>query len=200
MGFQPKVQLWVSLSLAFLLTTIIGTVSHEAGHFVMAEGLGYSADMSFNYTSIEDSDQAVSSRDRFLITLAGPLQTILTGTLGLILVYRQRNYYRNKTVLSVGKWCLIFLALFWIRPTINLISQTLIFMMKHHLSSEGDEFRLAAALHLPAWSLSLTCGLAGALVFTLVFFGFVPRTVRTTFLLSGLTGGGLGYLIWVKLL
>lgn len=184
-------------SLAFFLIAVIGTVSHECGHYLMAKLLGHDAVLSFNYTSLVGEEETVSERDRLLITMAGPLQTMLFGTLGLVLLvgsgFRQQR-------LGVGHWLRVFLALFWCRQTVNVLMLLAGLIRNGQLNTASDEVELAAAFGLPPLSLGLSTGIAGAVVAGWVFFNYVPARLRLSFFLAGLFGGGLGYLIWVRLL
>lgn len=47
-------KLFFYLIVGFIITTIIGTVSHEFGHFAVAEYLGYDAKISYAYTNYTD--------------------------------------------------------------------------------------------------------------------------------------------------
>ena len=60
-----------------------------------------------------------SYKDLF-ITLGGPLQTIFTGIIGLIiLVLRRKSIQING--LKIMDWLAVFLGLFWLREIFNLI-------------------------------------------------------------------------------
>lgn len=54
------------------------------------------------------------SMSGFLMSAAGPRQTILTGTTGLILLFIFRRKFIYKDQLSSGQWLLVFLSLFWL--------------------------------------------------------------------------------------
>lgn len=57
------------------------------------------------------------SNKGLFITIGGPLQTLLTGTLGLtLLLVRRKSIYQNG--LKVFDWFSVFLSLFWLRENI----------------------------------------------------------------------------------
>ena len=84
--------LLVKISSLFIIFTIVGTLSHELGHFVVAEYLGYKT--TIHYASISmpefettfnqnlDSFELVKN-DLLLIKLGGPIQTVTVGTIGI---------------------------------------------------------------------------------------------------------------------
>ncbi|MGB1247984.1 MAG: hypothetical protein ACPG4Z_03805, partial [Chitinophagales bacterium] len=84
---------------------------------LVAKVLGY--DTILHYGSMNwykdgiDAELITSTKDDFLVTLGGILQTIMTGIIGLILAI----YTKNKWL----KWTGIFLALFWSREIVNLV-------------------------------------------------------------------------------
>jgi hypothetical protein len=85
-------KLFLYLSLAFILMTVIGTISHEYGHYISAKILGYGARVNYGMTILENN-QSISRKESFIITLGGSMQTILTGTLGMILLYIFRKSF-----------------------------------------------------------------------------------------------------------
>jgi hypothetical protein len=46
-------RLFVLLALGFIAFTVIGTVSHECGHYLAARCLGYKASLHYGSTSIQ---------------------------------------------------------------------------------------------------------------------------------------------------
>ena len=128
------------LSIGFVLFTIIGTVTHEYGHIVVAKSLGYETTLHYGSMNsypkgyLDDSDVIAlenltkdyidikyenwpieikekaeeyydildkrywneKSSDGLFITIGGPLQTILIGTIGLlILIWRRKTIYKH---------------------------------------------------------------------------------------------------------
>ena len=90
-----NIKLGVYLITGFILFTVVGTVSHELGHFFAAKALGHNARINYGYTYYGSN---VGHYHSFIITLCGPLQTIITGTTGflLILYYRKAFYSSYK--------------------------------------------------------------------------------------------------------
>ena len=77
--------------------------------------------------------------DNLFITVGGPVQTVLTGTIGFILLL-----FRRKEILENGMkildWFYVFLSLFWLREVCNLVmsvSGAILFGKKNYFS--GDE-------------------------------------------------------------
>ena len=114
-------------SIAFILFTVIGTLSHEYAHILVAKSLGYKTTLhygSMNYqkynTNINDTIIKIFERnkfdiknknefpekvrfyslvkkqqnDSFLITIGGAIQTMLTGIIGFLILYK-RNKITN---------------------------------------------------------------------------------------------------------
>lgn len=187
-------------SLAFFLTAIVGTVSHECGHYAMAKFLGHNAEMSYNYTSLTDDAETVNERDGLLITLAGPLQTMFFGTVGVVLLVLSGRGRQKQEGQGIGYWLMVFLSLFWCRQIVNLLVLLVGLVRNGQINTASDEVELAKAFGLPPLSLGLSTATFGVLIAALVFFNYVPARLRLSFFLAGLLGGGLGYLIWVQLI
>lgn len=84
--------LLAGLILAFVFFTIIGTITHEFGHYLAAKYIGLDAKVHYGYTSFtipDDFSGVVSQADRFLLTLGGPLQTIFHRCFRIIFVIHQ---------------------------------------------------------------------------------------------------------------
>lgn len=179
--------------------TVIGTLSHELGHYLAAKHFGYHAWINYAYSNWDtyDPNEVVPEENIFYITLAGPLETIITGTLGLLLLFAFRRSFENATQLNLKQWGCIFLTLFWLRPLTNLFTWIAGYFITGRFLKGGDEIRMAQYLHLPEWSLLVLTALIGALVLMLVLFKFIPSKQRLTFILAGLSGGIFGYCVWL---
>ncbi|HXD93697.1 MAG TPA: hypothetical protein VNX01_10815 [Bacteroidia bacterium] len=195
-------RLFIGLFLAFIVATIIGTISHELGHYFVAKLFGYKAEINYAYTywTPDNPDEIVPLDNVFFITLGGPMQSMLTGTMGLILLYIFRNLFDIMHRLTFGQWTIIFLSLFWLRPTANLFTWIVGYILTGQFSSNGDEVELAKYLQLPNWTILTLTAIIGIIVLTVIVFKFIPTKQRMTFLISGLTGGITGYFLWLMLL
>jgi hypothetical protein len=188
-------KLFFYLSSGFILFTVIGTLSHELGHYMMAIALGYDASINYGYThwSIPGDSNFVSHYyDEELITLAGPLQTIFTGTIGFIFLFGKRKNISLDSELDHTQWFLVFLALFWLRELFNFLTG-----IPGGFSHWGDEETLALNWHLPILSFILPLALIACLILACVYFRFIPHKQRLTFLAAGLGGGLLGFYLWM---
>jgi hypothetical protein len=190
-------KLLLYLFLTFILFTIIGTLSHEFGHYAIAKILGYDAHIHYAFTQWTSRNNQYSQSDSFYITLGGPLQTMLTGTFGLCLVYFNRKSFKKNIELTFGQWTLLFLSLFWLRQTANFVIWFSSFTMSGQFSNQPDEIRLAKYLEIPNWSITSFTALIGLIVLITIVFQFIPSPKRLTFIFSGLFGGLLGYIIWL---
>ena len=129
----------------------------------------------------------------------GPLQTMLTGTIGLILLIFLRRRYFTAERLSFGLWLVIFIALFWLRQTANFFVGLSMSLINGSISRRSDEFGFARYFQLPWWSIWSLTALIGLVVLVVVIFKFVPKAQRLTFMTSGILGGVTGYVFWLVL-
>lgn len=225
LNFDFKLSIY--LTLTFILMTVVGTLTHELGHYTVSKILGYEASINYQSSSYWDNElkeyfkstyekysidiktdidfpekenyhkrvQKYRS-DNFWIILGGPLQTILTGSIGflLLLVFRKR-YIKPDHVQFVG-WTLVFISLFWLRQVANLFMAVMSLILKGKPSQRGDEMRLANHLDINIWTIQIATGLLGLIILAIVL-RFLPKTAILTFLISGLIGGVLGYYLWL---
>ena len=186
------------LILGFMASTIIGTISHEAGHYITAKALGYHA--RINYMSTIDilpiNGKLTDPEERMLITLGGPVQTILTGTIGLVLLFFFRRSFQSASKLNLKQWLIIFITLFWLRQTANFVIWVSNYFINGQFLTRGDEVKLARYFGLPEATIVTITALAGAIILFTVIFKFIPIAQRFTFILAGLFGGIAGYLLW----
>lgn len=136
--------------------------------------------------------------EAFLITLGGPVLTIIIGTLGLVVAFMYRRRFTD-TALSFKKWLVVFTALFWLREPVNYIFDLLITVRQGSFPRRNDEAILARYLGLDSWSISFVLAVVGLLSVWIVYRRFIPDQDKTTFLLAGLVGGLGGYISWLFL-
>jgi hypothetical protein len=190
------------LIFVFIAATVIGTVSHELGHYYIAKHYGYNAEINYAYTYWEPANQDIvtSSKDNFCIVLGGPVETMTVGTIGLclLLIFRKSFVLRNR--LTATQWAIIFFSLFWLRQTTNLITWLCSYIITGHYSTIGDEIQIANYLKLPYWTILTFTGIIGGIILAVIIFKFIPKKLRLTFILAGLIGGIAGYVLWLILL
>ncbi len=224
--------------------TVIGTISHEYGHIIVAKYFGYETKLhygSMNYLPkgyLEDEDVIAvrdltkdyvdieydswpkdikekteeynnilrerywneQSNSGLLITIGGPLQTILTGTIGLlILIWRRKSIYKNG--LKILDWLAIFLSLFWLREIFNLVTS----IGGEIISPNGtwfggDELYISQGLNLWPGTIPLILATIGIVIAIYVVFKIIPKKKRLTFILSGFIGGITGFILWMNII
>jgi len=186
------------LILGFMASTIIGTISHEAGHYITAKALGYHARINYMSTIVIllINGKLTDPKERMLITLGGPVQTILTGTIGLVLLFFFRRSFQSASKLNLKQWLIIFITLFWLRQTANFVIWVSNYFINGQFLTRGDEVKLARYFGLPEATIVTITALAGAIILFTVIFKFIPIAQRFTFILAGLFGGIAGYLLW----
>jgi hypothetical protein len=192
--FRFNTRLFVFLTLGFIVFTVIGTVSHECGHYVAAKLMGFDAQMNYMSTWLVASDHRMTLKQSFWFTLGGPLQTMLTGTIGFLAVWLS---IRSANELNFKQWLLVFLSLFWLRQPANFLLWQADYFLSGYLSRRGDEIKLSQSLGWPVWAIAFLTALVGFLVLLFIIFRVIPKTLRFTFIISGITGGVLGYLLWL---
>ncbi len=215
MKLYPK--LLLQLIIAFMFFTAIGTIIHEFGHITTAKILGYQTklhygSMTYNYDKVEkktlnrnapkgkELDEKVKEFDDLLITIGGPLSNISVGLLGLVIIYYRRkkmSTYEMKTI----DWLAVFLSLFWTREIVSLLVPIFReFMSPDGSWFSGDEFFISQNLGLWSGTISIILGILGILVFCYLVFEIIEKQKRLTFLISGLIGSSLGFMLWMNLI
>ncbi|MEO6612750.1 MAG: hypothetical protein ABIT05_08730 [Chitinophagaceae bacterium] len=190
--------LFIYLAIGFILATIIGTITHEFGHCLVATSLGYKAHINYasSWWTKSYPGQPISFSDSFLITLGGPLETMLTGTIGLICLFIFRRSFQKSTSLSFRQWVFIFIALFWLRQTVNYFVWISTYIFTGQFSDLTDEIHIANYLQLPGWTIPALTAVLGAIVLTIILLKFIPIKKRLTFIVSAVVGGVTGYITW----
>lgn len=194
MNFQPKLFLW--LSLAFVVTTVAGTLLHESGHFLVGELLGYEAFLHYSHTSFANPG-TISGPHYFLIVLGGVLLTLAIGTAGLAILYMGRRNLSPNRSLTPTQWFAVCLSLFWLRQLVNGMFGLLRFFRKGTFRSRGDESVIDRYLDWPYGTTLMPTALLAVAVLTFVCVKVIPRKQLPTFLLALTVGGSVGYYLWL---
>jgi hypothetical protein len=137
--------------------------------------------------------------DSMLISAAGPLQTMITGSIGFFILFLYGKRFKIQDEITFGGWIWIYITLFWLRQSANFVMATIMWMLKGFKTSgtpRGDELFLALDLHLPVYSIAFGSSFLGTLVLIWVVFFYLPKNKIVTFLSGGLVGGVSGFLIW----
>lgn len=227
---KSKLSSLLILSITFIVFTVVGTLSHEYGHIVVAKYLGYETELhygSMNYdNNLQDKIDAIYFRNetsilsekpfpekelfeklirksfynRLAINIGGPVQTILTGTVGLILLlFRRKKIIENG--MKIIDWLYVFLSLFWLREVFNLtmsVSSALLNGKKNYFG--GDERKIAIMLEIPQGSIAIPLAIIGLGVALFVILKIIPKEQRLLFINSGILGGIAGFILWLRIL
>lgn len=193
-------RLFLKLFIAFIAATVIGTISHEFGHYIVARYFGYAAKINYAATLWTPvyPGETVSAKNYFYIAMSGPLQTMLTGSIGVVLLLCFRKRYFSSRELNGRQWGIIFISLFWLRQTANFVTWVGGFLVTGRYSTRGDEVKMADYLQLPPWTITTGTAGLGLIVLTVVVFKFIPPRQRVAFLAAGFTGGIAGYILWIE--
>jgi hypothetical protein len=225
-----KTKLFFILTIAFMLFTVIGTLSHEYGHILVAKSLGYKTTLHYGsmnsnldkayekinadykkekelITSNIDSEEKKAyinslkqlSSKSLLIRIGGPAQTVLTGCLGLFILYIRRQKRFNNGFQFVD-WLAVFLSLFWLREVFNFSSGMASGLFFNGKYFGGDEAIISQMLDLPSGLISIILAIIGLLVSMYVVFKVIHNKTRLLFIFSGLVGGLSGFYIWFQIL
>lgn len=221
MLFKAHKPLLIKLMAGFFLATVVGTLSHEAGHCLAVQQYAKAGTVRINYMASyweekdhltdtvfaldEKINRTVQEQQRYETlfkeyakrqltwSLGGPLLTILIGSAGWLLLLLNKPSPRE-TSLSFIKWFYIFLALFWLRPVYILLS----WIVRRIIGPGGgcDETHIAGFLQWPQWVTIVPAGLIGIAVATYVFLYYVPKEIRFTVLLAAVLSCPLSFIAW----
>lgn len=144
-----------------------------------------------------DEIMETETKNDFTTKAAGPIQTILTGTIGFILLLMFRKKYFAALVLNWRQWLLVFFTLFWLREVFNLIIAIAKIIFTKEKEFYGDEYILSDYLSLPHFGLPIITAVIGFLICSIVVFKFVPFAQRKIFIAAGFVGGVIGYFLWM---
>ena len=188
----------VRVALIFLPAVAVGTIAHELGHWVVARLGGCAPVLHFAWVT-PSCPPGLQPALRHLGVAGGPVSSMLTGTLGMVLLHRWRVH---SSTLDVAGMVYTVLALFWARPLFNLLVQLLSVGLGLATMDDlrhSDEARLSLYLGLPALSLGLvSAALAlGVCVWTA---RCVPVRTRSSWFIGAAIGALSGFVIWMTAL
>lgn len=130
------------------------------------------------------------------VTLGGPAQTILTGFLGLFILFYRKS--KKKDYFVLFDWIGVFLSLFVLREVFNFVMTLYSFIFNGSTISNNDEFKLSRHLELNQWTIPTMTMILGLIISLYVIFRVIPLKYRFTFIISGFVGGVLGFFIWLR--
>jgi hypothetical protein len=199
MFFNKEKRLFFYLAAGSFLAFIVGILSHELGHCVASKFFGYSPILSFDHSSFGFPDGEDAPHDCVVMILAaGPLLTIMIGTIGFALLGWFRRRDRREKDLKTFEWLLVLLASFWLREFANLCMWFTKIYFFYSISLKSDEMKIAGLLRWPDWSIFVISGMISAGVFIATIKKFIPSNQQPVFLSAILTGGILGELLWIQ--
>ena len=146
-------------------------------------------------TLVKDSDEKY-----FYFTIGGPLQTMLTGTIGLLLMIFYRKSFFTTNTLNVRQWLLVFISLFWLRELANCVVMIALVLLTNKRSFNSDEVKMAQYFGWPFESVTIITAIMAFIIGLIVTFKFVPTAQRKTFIAAGFAGGIAGYILWLYIL
>lgn len=132
--------------------------------------------------------------DSFLVTIGGPLQTMLTSFLGLIILFVRRT--KRKTDFKLIDWLAVFMSLFCLREVFNFVSALASRIIFSTAYFSGDEFKISLYFGLNQWVVPIIMMCIGLTIALYVIFKIIPLKYRFSFVVSGCIGGLLGFGIW----
>jgi len=124
----------------------------------------------------------------------------LTGLIGLsILFFRRKRIAESQ--FRLFDWFAVLCSLFWLREVFNLtISIASSILRQDGKYFGGDEANISRMLELPEFVIPIALGFIGLVICLFVIFKVVPKNQQATFILSGLVGGSVGFVLWMEFL
>ena len=215
----------VFILLGFVLFTPLGTLSHEAGHYLVAQQYFKKPTLHYGYvvygewkrqpemnkwfaahsdnegkvfennSNTLQSYRAQAQRHSFYSTLGGPLQTMIFGTIGLLILH-----FRKKKGFKLLDWLAVFLTYFWSREVFIFLSLGIKYLINGTIPISSDEVVIARYLRIPLLAPAAFFGCLGIIILTYVTFVKIPARNRFTFIVSGILGSAIGFVLWLDIL
>lgn len=137
-------------------------------------------------------------KESLLIVLGGPIQTMITGTIGLLWLWYNRKKIAVKAELSLKEWIAVLIAFFWSRQLFNLLTGLLFYVLRGTVSKMDDESRIGLYFGAPVGTVNIATGLVSLVLLLWVIFFIIPKNQRLSFILAGCAGSLFGFIIWMQ--
>ena len=134
------------------------------------------------------------AREAFMYA-SGPLENILTGTIGILLLLVYRRSYKRALALNVRQWAIVFSALFWYSAVPTLLGIIYKYFIRGDQDMRTDLYKVSVHFGLYPWALDIVCGVLGVLAVWLIL-RFIPAGQRCTAALAGFLGILVGSVLW----
>lgn len=131
-----------------------------------------------------------------IVYLAAPIVTIAIGTVFFLALYKKYGKRKLANDLSLKDWIMVFLSLFWVRELLVFILYVKLYFANKTDSCFIDEFLVLTINHLPLFPFLLLLGSISTFIIGSIIFVFLPKNNRLVFLVSGLVGSFLGFILW----
>jgi len=211
-------------SLAFIICTVVGTISHEFGHIIVAKTLGYETELHYGSMNWNETIRMEELKTLYLKNEAQLLNNqntenhqgfnqlkrkiqrdnFIIGLGGPLQTWLSSIfglflliYWKRSEPIRLTTWLGIFLTLFSLRFIFNLLQGAIIALLSRDGNYfGGDELKIDNYLHLKEGSTGIVFAAVATIICFWLIFKFLPKHLRLTFILSGLVGSALGYYLW----
>ena len=207
-------KLTIKLFFAFVLTIIIGTITHEAGHYYTSKALGYDAYFAYGmvYTTGFNKEASkvweeerenpnmerinIYQKKRNKIMLGGPLTSIFIGLAGTLFLLIKRTKDKSKSLLT---WIIIFFSLFILRCVyIGLCGLNKLFSQTINLKSDEEKIFWHYEIDMQTGFILLALLPLPLVLFTLK--KWLTKKEWVSFLVAGALGIPAGFYLWYVVL
>lgn len=135
-------------------------------------------------------------KDGTMVRWGGPIQTMLTGTIGFLLLWFNRKNIDNK--LTLLQWIFVLLTFFWSRQIFNMLTGTALYFKRGKWVITGDEAILSYHYNLPTETINAVTAIIATVILLVTVFKLIPKQQRLTFITAGIIGSTIGALFWLK--
>jgi hypothetical protein len=213
-------------TLIFIMMVPVGTLTHESAHWITARYFGNHTELHYASVSYhgetqkkflevieaysidgdswsQEQKQSYKSAVRNYIlegkaiTLSGPLQTLLTGLIGCLILLIRRKSQLNGIFTSVD-WLAVFLTLFLSRFAANATHHFIAGFLG--FKSSGDEDKLASLHQVNPNVLYAVLWISSVSILSYLTFKIIPKDKLKPFLIGGALGCSIGWVLWMYLL
>lgn len=195
---EVDIKLLFYLTVGFILSVFGGVVFHELGHYLAIRIIGIDAEIRYMSTHFvrNENFRVISKSENLFTSSGGPFVTILTGTIGGVLLLRYSTEILKMNQLTFKYWLFVFLSLSWMRQIGYFVVAYGSFILTGNIPNGGDENIIAHLLNINTWSIISITAIIGSVIVLLVVFKFIPIRQRTTFLIASTIGSSIGCIMW----